>query len=122
MTYDWDELRPQIIDLYIGRNLTLDEVAQAINTKNGLDIRYASLPNSLRVGMEADGIITAIELSGRSSKNGACERWTTEVVANRGARPFPQIQAMPTRAMQATLPYRGRLPTLPIRGKHLRLL
>lgn len=43
MTYDWDDLRPQIIDLYIGRNLTLDEVAKAINSKNGLDIRWAVL-------------------------------------------------------------------------------
>jgi Clr5 domain len=39
MTYDWDDLKPQIIDLYIRRNLTLDEVARTINIKNGLDIR-----------------------------------------------------------------------------------
>jgi hypothetical protein len=39
MTYDWDELKPQIIELYIRRNLTLDEVARTINIKNGLDIR-----------------------------------------------------------------------------------
>lgn len=46
MTYDWDELKPQIIDLYIRRNLTLDEVAKAINSKNGLDIRYTLPPYS----------------------------------------------------------------------------
>jgi hypothetical protein len=48
MTYDWDDLRPQIIDLYIGRNLTLDEVARVINTKNGLDIRSRTFREKLK--------------------------------------------------------------------------
>jgi hypothetical protein len=39
MTYDWDELKAEIVELYVAQNLTLDEVAKTINTRHGVDIR-----------------------------------------------------------------------------------
>jgi hypothetical protein len=35
---DWEKLRSQIVDLYVGQHRSLDEVVRIVNTSNGLDI------------------------------------------------------------------------------------
>ena len=39
MTYDWDELKTEICELYLVQGFTLDAVAEAVNKNHGTDIR-----------------------------------------------------------------------------------
>lgn len=43
MTYDWPKLKPEIIDLYLNQNLTLDEVTTRIARDHGQWIRSVPL-------------------------------------------------------------------------------
>jgi hypothetical protein len=35
---DWDNLRSQIVDLYVGQHRSLEDVVRIVNTSNELDI------------------------------------------------------------------------------------
>jgi hypothetical protein len=39
MTYDWDELKPEICELYLVQGFTLDAVAEIVNKRHGIDAR-----------------------------------------------------------------------------------
>ena len=39
MTYDWDELKPEICELYLAQNLKLELVAEVVNKRHGIDAR-----------------------------------------------------------------------------------
>jgi len=48
MTYDWEDLKPEICELYLGQNLTLDAVAEAVNRRHGVDIRNRTYREKLK--------------------------------------------------------------------------
>src|SRR5271156_4974090 len=39
MTYEWEELKPEICELYLVHGFTLDAVAEIVNKRHGIDAR-----------------------------------------------------------------------------------